>query len=138
MLALTWKQPYASLMLHGKVETRTWNTKVRDNILICVAKKSYSSEEIIQMCGVDNCLRISHLLKGEEEYYNGQAIAVGTLVNTAKLESGLIWNDTFIKYQPNLFCHFYRNVRPIVPFDWKGSQGWRKVPKEIVDQIQYL
>ena len=27
--SLVWKEPFASLMLQGKIETRTWSTKYR-------------------------------------------------------------------------------------------------------------
>jgi hypothetical protein len=40
--ALTWKEPYASLMLHGKIETRTWYTKYRGLVLICAGLKHYN------------------------------------------------------------------------------------------------
>lgn len=40
--ALSWKEPYATLMLHGKVETRTWPTDYRGLVLNCVALKDYA------------------------------------------------------------------------------------------------
>lgn len=39
--ALSTKQPYASLMLHGKVETRTWDSKYLGWVLICASKQAY-------------------------------------------------------------------------------------------------
>ena len=44
--ALSWKQPYASLMLKGKIETRSWPTNYRGLVLICASKAPYSIKEI--------------------------------------------------------------------------------------------
>ena len=47
--ALTWKEPYASLMLQDKIETREWYTKYRGWVLMCCGKEPYPREDIIRM-----------------------------------------------------------------------------------------
>jgi hypothetical protein len=43
LMALSWKQPYAELMLHGKIETRTWQTKYRGWVMVCASKQPYET-----------------------------------------------------------------------------------------------
>lgn len=47
--ALWWREPYASLMLQGKVETRTWNTNYRGLVLICASIKPYDDADILRI-----------------------------------------------------------------------------------------
>lgn len=37
-----------------------------------------------------------------------------------------------------LYCHLYEDVKPIKPFPWKGSQGWKKLDRETIDKIQII
>lgn len=79
--ALSIKQPYASLMLHGKIETRDWHTDYRGLVLICASKAPFGLQDIEKVSGLRQVDRILGLLPG---YYNsapvGQAIAVGRLI----------------------------------------------------------
>lgn len=50
--ALSWKEPYASLMLHGKIETRPWSTKYRGLVLVCASQKPYTEAELMGIAGV--------------------------------------------------------------------------------------
>ena len=69
--------------------------------------------------------------------HNGMAIAVGTLFECRPM---LISDEDacFVAYQKELWCHIYVNIRPIIPFKWTGSQGWRVVPKQIQESIKYI
>lgn len=134
MKALTWKQPYANLMLHGKIETRTWNTNYRGRVLICAGLTPYSDRELLQLSGVMQMKRIDERIHVQK---TGAAIAVGLLVDCRPMLP-TDQDACFVKYNPLLFCHIYKNVRAIEPFPWKGSQGWRTVPPEVIKQIKYL
>ena len=136
--ALSWKEPFASLMIIGKIETRTWDTKYRGLVLICASKMPYSEDEAVVITGASNSVRIIHLKISKRIIPNpGKAIAIGRLIDSRPMTP----NDesaTFVKYRPGLYCHVYADVTPIKPFDWKGSQGWRTVSEEIKSKIEFL
>jgi len=95
--ALSWKPPYGEMMLHGKEETRTWNTSYRGIVLICLSKAEYNLETITSMSGQPLTDQI--LAKTiDEEALNGHAIAVGRLVSTRHMtEADEV--KTFVKYK---------------------------------------
>ena len=133
--ALSWKEPFASLMLHGKIETRTWKTKYRGLVLICASKKAYSEMDLIGLCGeVGSQLILGMINSTVIREQPGKAIAVGTLVDCRPMRVEDV-AKCFVKYNPKLYCHVYENVIPIEPFDWKGSQGWKDVPQLIVESL---
>lgn len=162
--SLSWKQPYADLMLQGKIETRTWDTKYRGKVLICVSKKIYNFSELYSTSGAQ-VERIENILEKEEsffckenitdEFITGMAIAVGTLVDTRKMTKE-DEDDCFVKFYPpwtdhrvnkigktkevimRLYCHIYKDVQPILPFPWKGSQGWKTLNQEEKNKIILL
>jgi len=132
MRALSFKQPFASLMLKGKIETRTWSTKYRGAVLICASKKGYTCAEVDIICGrckIDEVLRSQDLLKGK-------AIAVGELVDCRPMTKE-DEDACYVKYQEGLFCHVYKYVVEIEPFDWKGSQGWKTLTQGQIKQITF-
>lgn len=130
--ALFWKQPYANLMLHGKIETRTWNTNYRGLVLICASKVAYSNK-LVNLISYNNY--VQNTLK-DEEIKLGSAIAVGNLVDCRPMlpedES-----KTFVRYNPNLYCHIYEDVRAIEPFELKGQIGWMNLTDDILNKIKY-
>lgn len=132
---LFWKQPYANLMLHGKIETRTWKTNYRGLVLICSSKVSYSNK-IIKSISEYQFNRIENILKNEDIKL-GYAVAVGKLVDCRlmQLEDE---DKCFVKYNPNLFCHVYENVKPIESFLIKGKIGWLKLNDEIIKKIKFI
>ncbi len=151
MRALSWKQPYASLMLHGKIETRTWKTSYRGLVLICASQKQYVEHELFALAGEAGAQRIFNFInKNGIREPLGKAIAVGRLIDcrpmTLKDEG-----DCYVKYKKpwivenkqgkhvtkRLWCHIYDDVKPIEQFDWKGSQGWGTVVKADIDRIKY-
>lgn len=138
--ALSWKQPFASLMLHGKVETRTWPTQYRGLVLICASAQPYGWRVVESMCGTKQFLRIRLLLQTigiDLSVTYGKAIAVGRLVDCWKMNPE-DENKAFVGYQSHLYCHVYGDVKPIKPFAWKGAQKWKKVDQETIDKIEYL
>ena len=136
--ALSWKQPYASLMLHGKIETRTWSTPYRGLVLICASKVSYKESDLIGIAGSRGAQSILVKLHSEQiKEPVGMAIAVGRLVDCRKMKPSDT-DRTFTSFNGNLWCHVYEDVRAIEPFDWKGSQGWKKLDEETIKRIKYL
>lgn len=139
MLALSWKQPFGMAMLHGKIETRSWNTNYRGPVLICTSKKAYDLATVKRISGeklfIDMCLKMDNDTATID--LNGYAIAIGNLVDcrpmTPEDEA-----ETFVKYSEGLYCHVYADVKPIRPFLWKGTRGWKTVDPETVKQIQLL
>ena len=135
LLALSWKQPYAELMLHGKVETRTWSTKYRGWVLICASKVSYTNDQIFNISGHTQGNRIPDILGFNRMVLRlGRAIAIGYLCDCRPMMPE-DENDCFVQYYPDLFCHAYENVQAIKPFPWKGTQGWNEVSEEIKESI---
>lgn len=144
--ALSWKQPYASMMLHGKAETRTWNSKYRGWVLICASQQPYSVRDIRKISGDWQYSRIENILINEQKYGvlpTGHAIAVGYLSATKYMgdhytDKQMIEDKTFVNYSENLWIHEYMDVQPIAPFYYKGSQGWKNLDQETIDKIILL
>lgn len=139
--ALSWKQPYGSLMLppNFKIETRTWKTSYRGWVLICASLKMYDTKVIKQISGEYQTNRIF----GHPAYLSninmwvGHAIGVGKLIDCRPME----YEDEdkcFVEYYSDLYCHIYADVKKITPFPYKGKQGWGKVTEEYFKQIKFL
>lgn len=124
--ALTWKEPFATLMLHDKIETRSWHTNYRGWVLICAGKKSYSREELFNICGEAQYNRICNMVLPTNPDFYGNAIAVGKLV-ACRLMTPEDEALCFVKYRLGLYCHIYENVRRIEMFPFKGSQKWKNL-----------
>lgn len=156
MLALSWKQPFGSAMLIGKIETRVWSTKYRGLVLICLSKVGYNNKDLRTISGEEQFQKLRESIFPAADTVNcfGMAIAVGRLVDCREMRP----DDearTFVAYRApwvedregkdgivrrvhrRLYCHVYEDVRRIVPFPWKGSQGWAAVPNDIISQIKY-
>jgi hypothetical protein len=138
--ALSWKQPFASLMLNGKIETRVWPTKYRGWVLICASQLAYTGKELSKISGTKQMLRISNALV-DHHSPAGQAIAIGKL-SEIRFMTKEDEDVTFVKYQEStdkpLICHIYTDVQTIVPFEWKGVQNWKVLTDEVKAQIKFL
>lgn len=139
---LGWKQPFASLMLHDKVETRVWDTKYRGWVLITASKNGYSHNDLLKISGHYQLLRINQLISNQNLPY-GTAIAIGKLVLSEQMghypgQEETIEDKCFVKYNPDLWMHTYEDVQAIEPFEMKGAQGWVKLSEEIIDQINII
>lgn len=156
IMALSWKQPYASLMLLGKIETRTWNTNYRGLVLICASQGFYSESQIMAISGeVQTQHAFVALLQNGIKEERGKAIAIGRLVDCRPMNR-MDEDKCFVKYRTpwqvkkemkdgsikmvtkKLYCHIYEDVKPIKPFEWKGCQGWKKVDDEIIKKIIFI
>ncbi len=161
ILALSWKAPFAQLMLHDKIETRTWPTKYRGWVLICCSKNSYLDTEVVKMSGIVQFNRIIHTINSYLPYtelYNlheGKAIAIGKLICCRPMqkndedacflqfkepwtEEKILANGEIKMKDKMLWCHIYSDVRPIKPFDFKGVQGWKKLTAAEIEKIHLL
>lgn len=130
--ALTWKEPFATLMFLGKVETRKWNTPYRGWVAIHAAKIPYSDKELLQMCGEKQFERIKQLIAGIEMYH-GNIIGLAKLTHThcMKTEDE---DACFLQYNPDLVCHVYSKVSKIKPIPFQGQQGWAKLNQKFIRQ----
>lgn len=134
ILALSWKQPFASMMLYGKIETRGWITKYRGLVLICASKKDYNFDQVYNIAGERQVFRITDILTRINGHYlnnyrSGMAIAIGELIDCRPMKPE-DEDACFVKYYDDLYCHIYKNVCPINPFTWKGKQRWTEVTSE--------
>jgi len=142
---LGWKQPFASLMLHGKIETRVWDTKYRGWVLITASKGTYNTNQIEDISGVTQGYRILKQFNGDiKSLPTGKAIAVGRLVDSRPMTVS-DEDACFVQYKEpwvvpvtrdffgtpvttyknkQLWCHVYEDVQPIEPLEWYGNQGW--------------
>jgi hypothetical protein len=104
--ALSWKEPYASLMLHGKIETRKWNTNYRGWVLICASKHPYNDDSVRNISGLQDYDRIyntlGYWLDNSITDYLGRAIAIGRLVDCRPMQKS-DEDKCFVKYYPDLF-----------------------------------
>jgi len=99
MKAVSIKEPWASLILSGKktIETRTWSTKYRGDLLLCASKKPVSS-------------------------ISGCAFAIAQLIGCdpmTKLDEHLACCEIY----DGAWSWFLLDVRPIKPFPVKGMLG---------------
>ena len=123
-------------MLHGKIETRTWNTNYRGWVLICASKAGYNEKQVVSICGKNQYLRAYKLTHSERLDF-GTAIAIGRLVNSRPMTPA-DESSCFVKYYPGLYCHVYADVQMLPnPIEWRGSQGWRTLTFEMKTAIHY-
>lgn len=153
MKALSWREPYGSLMLppFNKIETRTWNTNYRGLVLICTSQEAYSWDKVKAISGDEQFDRILGSAALFDDQPGGYAIAVGKLVDS-RLMTKHDESKCFVEYREpwevinkkgkrvikKLYCHVYEDVLRIKPIPWKGSQGWKDVPDEIMKQIEFI
>lgn len=138
--ALSWREPYGSLMLHGKkYETRTWSTKYRGLVLMCASQKHYPLNKVLDISGAAGMRRIIERLDGEKQF-TGEAFAVGRLVHVlpAFEVKASFEQLSFCNYYSDLFVHVYEDVQPIQPFEFKGKQGWSILTPEQKALIKFI
>jgi hypothetical protein len=130
--ALSWKEPFATLMLYpyDKNETRKWHAKYKGWILMCRSKIAYDDAALLEIAGEKQYHRIVSLANEDNRFYSnkneGQAMAIGRLVNSRPMKEEDA-DKCFVQYNRNLFVHEYEGVRSIEPFYWKGVQGFKKL-----------
>jgi hypothetical protein len=152
-------QPFCSLMLHGKIETR-WVREfkkppfIKGKYLFYSTKKCCDSITLIEWCGTGVASTIDWLLmRDQTRALNGYAIGIGELVNI-RLMSPDDEGKTFVKYvgrqlRPDKdgkkhhwylqWCLEFENVQAIEPFKFDfGKQGVGILPESERNKIKIL
>jgi hypothetical protein len=137
-------QPYAELMMHGKIETR-WIKKgtkppfPKGKYLLYACKKEYTLTQLSVIAG-NQYNRITTIINGLD-LIRGAAIAVGDLVKHIYIVPGME-DETFVRYQPPLskvmVGLIFENVKRIKPFPFKGKQGVGFLSKEDERKIEFV
>lgn len=158
-------QPYASLMLHGKIESR-WVLKGKrppfplGKYLIYSTIKFYPMEQFADIAG-PFCSAGWKAIEGDQtEHLRGKAIAVGDLVEVrpfmpgdcdkAFVElgqmvvqcedhvemSGYNKKGHYVTWQ--LWALIFKNVSRINPLKFKGKQGVGFLKEPYLSKIKYL
>lgn len=140
MKAISIHQPYAALLLHGKIMTRTWSTKYRGPVLICATMKSLKLDEILAVSGERHYWRIIDkiiaIMDKQEFPALGHAIAIGELVDCHLMYRHLE-DACFRELDTQLYCHVYANVRAITPIPVKGQQRYFNVQIS-ADELNFI
>ncbi len=149
--SLAWCQPFGTAMLHGKIETRRYNTKVRGPVLIYTTKKPYEMWQVNSICvkpDTINKLLIIHATDPTHDL-NGYAIAVGNLVDCHPMKPEEE-TKALVEYNERLFSWVFEDVKRIEPFRYEvklphsdkmvsaGGQGFGWVPEVLMDKIKYI
>jgi len=105
MKAISLKQPWASLIANGEktIETRTWPTKYRGDLLICASKQP----------------RL-------DRYPSGCALCIVTVIDWRPMTKADEQAACCELYQ-GAWSWLLSNIHPIVPFAVKGSLGFYEV-----------
>ena len=126
MKALSLWQPWASFVAEGHktIETRSWSTRYRGELLICAAKKTGSKlrgervflEEALGVKLVDKKIPL------------GQAVAIVDLVDCRSITYTLIDSISpkeyvLGNYEIGRYAWILENIRKIEPFPVIGRQG---------------
>jgi hypothetical protein len=147
--ALSWKQPYATMMLYGKAETRVWSTNYRGLVLICSSWKEFTYAKQMEISGAAQVRRMRQKMAiNSFPALDGHALAIGRLHNCKSMadyaptrdskEVEAIENLTYVRFYLDLFVFEFKDVRPIQPMPWKGSQKWRTITQEDKNNIILL
>ena len=156
--SLGFYQPFGSLMLHGKIETR-WVRAYRKapfplgKYIFYTTKKPCDETTLLKWCGIYTAARVhTTLLEEPTKNLNGYAIGIGDLVDVTRiLKDSHDILRTFVKgsdirheiiegksteYHRHLL--YFENVKRIEPFQIKGKQGVGILTPEQIKQIKIL
>ena len=137
---LTIRQPFASLLLNGKtIETRYRLTNYRGLVLIHTGLVSYTSVEVDIISTMEQFLKIGSLYMDDKMNDNliGHAIAIGNLIDCRPMNK-IDEAEAFVEHHQSLYSWVFKDVKAIVPFKIKGSQGMNKLSLEQKKLIKFL
>jgi hypothetical protein len=147
--SLAFHQPFGSLMLHGKIETRRVQYGKRPpfpagEYLFYTTKEPASLSVMEKYCDQAMQERIQRTLAEEPTAcLHGYAIALGTLVNIRRMRPEdsnkcfIDFNNDPARSGQTTWCLFFENIRRIKPFEWQyGQQGIGFVPAKEYARIQ--
>lgn len=150
MRGLSVRQPFASLLAKRlkTIETRTWKTKYRGDVLICASQKSYKPDQYRHFCRTDDfeelfLHKVARLGKPELQLPTGMALAVARLVDCRSMERldepmALCQYDHEMYWCGEVFAWVFENVRPVVPIPVKGALNLFTLTAETTSAIQYI
>lgn len=137
MKALSIKNPFASLILHGykPIEIRSWKTNLRGELLICIALK----DAPLSAVNINATTLTRHYWPEDFITGEGCAVCVATLTNCRPMviedcAKAFIPESAF---RPGLWAWELTNIRPIKPFRVKGKQGLFEV-EQLYDLIKVI
>ena len=115
MKALSVKNPWAGWVYNRKkpIETRTWSTEYRGDILICCSK---TIDKNVQGKFDPEC------------YITGKAICVVELYDVVKMEKSHQF-EAMCKVYEGAYAWLFRNIRKIEPVPVKGQLSLFEVPE---------
>lgn len=148
-------QPFCTLMLYGKIETR-WVREGKKppfplgKYLLYSTKEPCTDEQLDKWSGQSLYCNITEALSNDStKELNGYAIAMGRLVNIRLMTQ---WDDedAFVKFVGTTarqdkngkwhkyvqWCLEFENVHSIEPFGIKGKQGVGIFPPELHHKIK--
>lgn len=148
MKGLNILQPWASLLAETekRIETRSWMTRYRGDVLICSSKRWDGalqriafSEPFRSVLGYDRIQRLGGLPLGS-------ALAVARLADVRPIHSLALsaWKLSpkelaFGDYSSGRYAWFFEDVRPLsTPVSVKGQLGLWDVPKPLLKTLRYL
>lgn len=134
-------QPYASLMLNGKLESR-WVAADRKppfpkgKYLIYATKKEYSNEEFQRIAGMFWDKAMSILRTEKTKHLTGVGLAIGELYRVESIRTISQCDEAFVEppsplddseqFTYDSHCLWglrFKDVKRIKPFPFKGKQG---------------
>lgn len=112
MKALAIKEPYSSMIWNGQktIETRTWQTSHRGELLLCCCKKP-------------------------ESWLSGKAFAIANLDKITRMDFTHV-ERACCEIYPNAFAWILKDIKRIMPFEVSGRLRLFEV--ELPDEITYL
>lgn len=148
-------EPFGSLMLHGKIETR-WVREGRKppfplgRYLFYTTKEPCDPTDQRDWCGEYLMMRITKTLVKQGGFNNGMALGIGELVEI-RLLTPEDEEQAFVKYVGRKvftikgedvhkiqWALVFKDVKRIESFKWEyGKQGTGFVPDEIIPLIKY-
>ena len=125
MKAISVKQPWAWLIATERksLETRTWATKYRGDLLICSSKK-------LPVVSVREAFQERFGMWATIQLRFGVALCVATLVD-CRVMTKADEKTTLCVIYPNAMVWVLRNIRRIEPFAIKGKLGLYEVDYDL-------
>lgn len=129
------RQPYACLILAGKLETRTWATEYRGLVLVCSSKKPYYIENVKEISGFEQVDRIykTAASTGLVGFF-AKTLCIAELIDCRPMRKE-DEERAFVKFNPELFIHEYANIQRVVPVPIKGALQYFTLQDSDIDQI---
>ena len=126
MKAISIRQPWAGLIAIGEktIETRTWETSYRGELLICASQKWDPKFE-----------KLEFDKEPQHLFMQGHAVAIANLVDIRMMRKG-DEESALCKKFPEARAWILANIRPIDPFPVKGQLGLfeLEIPKGILEK----